>query len=67
MTYIKCPYCCKSDGNNERVVFRRILYVDNIECVIVEAKECDICGKRDYVEKNYKFDYERLNDGNFEE
>lgn len=65
MAYIKCPYCNHSDGNDDITIYRNIDYIDNTECTITETKQCDICGKKYYVEKHFKFDYEKLSDDNF--
>ncbi len=29
MSYIKYPYCNKSDGNDDKILNRRIIYADN--------------------------------------
>ncbi len=60
MSYIKCPYCNKSDGNDDKILNRRIIYADNTDCEISTEKQCDICGKTYEVISKYKFIYEEL-------
>lgn len=38
MSYIKCPYCNKSDGNDDKILNRKIIYADNTDCEISTEK-----------------------------
>lgn len=60
MSYIKCPYCYKSDGNDDVELEKEVVFMDNTECQIKVRKQCDICGKTYYVLRNFKFTYEQL-------
>lgn len=56
--YIKCPHCGKSDGNDDIVLSKKIIYADNSDCEISIEKQFDICGKKYEVVAEYKFSYE---------
>lgn len=60
MGYIRCPYCGKSDGNDDIVLNKKIIYADNSDCEISIEKQCDICGKKYEVIVEYKFSHEQL-------
>lgn len=45
MSYIRCPYCNQSDGNDDKIVNKRIEVLYDTECQIVVTKKCDICQK----------------------
>ena len=60
MGYVRCPYCGKSDGNDDIVLNKRIIYMDYADCEIAIEKQCDICGKKYEVIAGYKFSYEKL-------
>ena len=60
MGYVRCPYCGKSDGNDDIVLNKRIIYMDHENCEIAIEKQCDICGKKYEVIAEYKFSYEKL-------
>ena len=45
MEYIRCPHCGRSDGNDDKVLSRKIIYADYTDCEISTEKQCDICGK----------------------
>ncbi len=60
MEYIRCPYCGRSDGNDDKVLSRKIIYADYTDCEISIEKQCDICGKIYEVIAKYKFSYEKL-------
>ena len=34
MEYIRCPYCGRSDGNDDKVLIRKIIYEDYTDCDI---------------------------------
>ena len=57
MNYPKCPYCGKSDGNDDVVTMYRLDYRDNQECKFIIEKQCDICGKKYRVGMVYKFSH----------
>lgn len=58
--YIRCPHCGKSDGNDDIVLDKKIIYMNYSECEISIEKQCDICGKKYEVLVEYKFSYEHL-------
>lgn len=60
MSYIKCPYCNHSDGNDDIVIDKKIIDMDNTSCEIIVTKECDICGKHYNVKRIFNLDYEQL-------
>lgn len=60
MSYIRCPYCGRSDGNDDMDIKREIISMDATSCQIVVEKECDICGRHYSVERYFKLQYERL-------
>lgn len=60
MGYVKCPYCRKSDGNDDVILDKRIIYADYSDCEISIVKQCDICGKKYEVISEYKFSHEKL-------
>ena len=60
MNYVKCPHCRKSDGNDDKVLSRKIIYADYTDCEISTEKQCDICGKRYEIISTYNFSFERL-------
>lgn len=60
MSYIHCPYCGKSDGNDDIILNKEIIYMNNSDCEISIKKQCDICGKKYVVIANYKFSHEKL-------
>lgn len=66
MSYIRCPYCNQSDGNNDKIVNKRIEVLYDTECQIVVTKKCDICQKEYDVLKVFDLRYEELNYTNFE-
>lgn len=66
MSYIKCPYCNQSDGNDDKIVNKRIEVLYDTECQIVVTKKCDICQKEYDVLKVFDLKYEELNYTNFE-
>ena len=35
MSYIRCPYCNQSDGNDDKIVNKRIEVLYDTECQIV--------------------------------
>lgn len=59
MQHVQCPYCGKSDGNDDKVLNRKIICADYANCEISEEKQRDICGKKYEVVTNYKFSYEK--------
>ena len=63
MKYIQCPYCGRSDGNDDKVLRKKVLYANYTDCEISTEKQCDICGKKYEVITKYKFSYEEL--GNY--
>lgn len=66
MSYIRCPYCNQSDGNDDKIVNKKIEVLYNTECQIVVTKKCDICQKEYDVLKVFDLRYEELNYTNFE-
>ncbi|MCB7108862.1 hypothetical protein [Agathobacter rectalis] len=66
MSYIRCPYCNQSDGNDDKIVNKRIEVLYDTECQIVVTKKCDICQKEYDVLKVFDLRYEELNYTNFE-
>ena len=60
MEYIRCPHCGRSDGNDDKVLSRKIIYADYTDCEISTEKQCDICGKIYEVISKYKFSHEKL-------
>jgi hypothetical protein len=66
MSYIRCPYCNQSDGNDDKIVNKRIEVLYDTECQIVVTKKCDICQKEYDVLKVFDLRYEELNCTNFE-
>lgn len=66
MSYIRCPYCNQSDGNDDKIVNKRIEVLYDTECQIVVTKKCDICQKGYDVLKVFDLRYEELNYTNFE-
>lgn len=66
MRYIRCPYCNQSDGNDDKIVNKRIEVLYDTECQIVVTKKCDICQKEYDVLKVFDLRYEELNYTNFE-
>ena len=54
----KCPYCHQSDGNDDLIINRRLVYADYSSAEVVETRLCDICNKTYECSKKYKFDYE---------
>ena len=66
MSYIRCPYCNQSDGNDDKIVNKRIDVLYDTECQIVVTKKCDICQKEYDVLKVFDLRYEELNYTNFE-
>lgn len=60
ISYIRCPHCGKSDGNDDIVLDKKIIYMNYSECGISIEKQCDICGKKYEVLAEYKFSYEHL-------
>lgn len=57
---LKCFYCGKSDGNDDIIVNREVVYINETECQINETKQCDICGKKYTIEKHFSLEYERF-------
>lgn len=57
MYYPKCPYCGKSDGNDDIIINEELVYKDNQECKFITEKQCDICGKKYRISTMYGFDY----------
>lgn len=66
MSYIRCPYCNQSDGNDDKIVNKRIEVLYDTECQIVVTIKCDICQKEYDVLKVFDLRYEELNYTNFE-
>lgn len=66
MSYIRCPYCNQSDGNDDKILNKRIEVLYDTECQIVVTKKCDICQKEYDVLKVFDLRYEELNYTNFE-
>lgn len=66
MSYIRCPYCNQSNGNDDKIVNKRIEVLYDTECQIVVTKKCDICQKEYDVLKVFDLRYEELNYTNFE-
>lgn len=66
MSYIRCPYCNQSDGNDDKIVNKKIEILYDTECQIVVTKKCDICQKEYDVLKVFDLRYEELNYTNFE-
>lgn len=66
MSYTRCPYCNQSDGNDDKIVNKRIEVLYDTECQIVVTKKCDICQKEYDVLKVFDLRYEELNYTNFE-
>ena len=60
MEYIRCPHCGRSDGNDDKVLSKKIIYADYTDCEISTEKQCDICGKIYEVIAKYKFSHEKL-------
>lgn len=60
MQHVQCPYCGKSDGNDDKVLNRKIICADYANCEISEEKQCDICGKRYEVVTTYIFSHQEL-------
>lgn len=60
MSYVKCPHCGQSDGNDDIVLNKRIICMNYSDCEISIEKRCDICGKKYEVVAVYKFEYEKL-------
>lgn len=60
MGYVKCPYCGKSDGNDDVILEKEIIDMNYSECKISMIKQCDICGRKYEVLAEYKFSYEQL-------
>lgn len=60
ISYIRCPHCGKSDGNDDIVLDKQIIDMNYSDCIISTVKQCDICGKKYEVITEYKFSYESL-------
>lgn len=60
MGYVRCPFCGRSDGNDDKIIKQDIIDINNSDCQISIEKQCDICGKQYEVIAEYKFSYERL-------
>lgn len=60
MGYVRCPFCGRSDGNDDKIIKQDIIDINNSDCQISIEKQCDICGKKYEVVSEYKFSYERL-------
>ena len=60
MGYVRCPFCGRSDGNDDKIIKQDIIDINNSDCQISIEKQCDICGKKYEVVAEYKFSYERL-------
>ena len=60
--YVKCPYCNLSDGNDDKVVGKRIEILYDTECQVVVTKRCDICQKEYKVLKVFDLRYEKYYD-----
>ena len=60
ISYIRCPHCGKSDGNDDIVLNKQIVDMNYSECQISIIKQCDICGKKYEVLAEYKFSHEQL-------
>lgn len=60
ISYIRCPHCRKSDGNDDIILSKEIIYMDTSDCQISVKKQCDICGKTYEVIAEYKFSHEML-------
>ncbi len=60
MGYVRCPFCGRSDGNDDKIIKQDIIDINNSDCQISIEKQCDICGKKYEVIAEYKFSYERL-------
>ena len=60
MSYVQCPYCGKTDGNDDIILNKEIIYMDTSDCQISIKKQCDICGKEYEVIAEYKFSHEML-------
>lgn len=61
MRYVKCP-CGRTDGNDDPIdsveLFDMSYNAD--ECVLVEYRRCDICGKVRRVQMHFKFAWEEM-------
>lgn len=55
--WIKCD-CGKSDGNDDKILSKEIISLDNTSCKIMITKQCDICGKEYKILRTYNFEYE---------
>lgn len=60
MGYVRCPFCGRSDGNDDKIIKQDIIDINNSDCQISIEKQCDICGKKYEIVAEYKFSYERL-------
>lgn len=60
INYVRCPHCGKSDGNDDIILNKEIIYMDTSDCQISVKKQCDICGKIYEVIAEYKFSHEML-------
>lgn len=57
---MKCPHSSKSDGNDDIVLNKKIIYMNYSQCEFSIEKQCDICGKKYEVIFAYKFSHEKL-------
>ena len=57
MYYPKCPYCGKSDGNDDIILSEQIDYKDEQECKFIVKRQCDICGKTYCISQIYKLNH----------
>ena len=60
MAYVRCPFCGRSDGNDDKIIKQDIIDINNSDFQISIEKQCDICGKKYEVVAEYKSSYERL-------
>ena len=45
ISYVRCPHCGNSDGNDDIILSKEIIYMNASDCQISVKKQCNICGK----------------------
>ena len=59
--YVKCP-CGRSDGGDDPIESVELLDMsyNADECILVEARKCNICGQIRRVQMHFKFAWEEM-------
>lgn len=60
--YMTCPICGLSDGNDDKILSRRVIDMsyNGGELTILEERKCDICQRIYGVRMHYALKYEEL-------